>query len=269
MIQGTSEIDLPLWRRIWLHALGIMVIIFLIAPILIVIPMSFSASEYLDFPPRELSLRWYRNFFQSVEWMDAAWVSLRVGLATVLLATPMGIAAAYGLARLRGSAVQVLRALLIVPMIIPVIIIAIGVFYLYAWVGLINTLTGLILAHTVLAIPFVIIIVTAGLNSCDMTLERAAISLGANRFVAFTTVTLPLIRRSVFAAALVAFITSLDEIVVALFVSSGEKSTLSRRMFSFLRDQIDPTIAAISTLLVAVSVLVVLVVGMESRPNGR
>jgi putative spermidine/putrescine transport system permease protein len=269
MIHGTSEIDLPLWRRFWLHIVAWVVLAFLIAPILIVIPMSFSASEYLDFPPRQLSLRWYLNFFQSVEWMDAAWVSLRVGLATVLLATPIGVAAAYGLASLKGFAVQIVRALLIVPMIIPVIIIAIGVFYLYAAIGLINTLTGLILAHTVLAIPFVVIIVTAGLSSCDMTLERAAISLGANRFVAFMTVTLPLIRRSVFAAALVAFITSLDEIVVALFVSSGEKSTLSRRMFSFLRDQIDPTIAAISTLLVAVSVLVVVVLARQSRATAR
>jgi putative spermidine/putrescine transport system permease protein len=269
MIHGTSEIDLPLWRRIWLHIIACAILAFLIAPILIVIPMSFSASEYLDFPPRRFSLRWYDNFFHSVEWMDAAWVSLRVGVATVLLATPIGIAAAYGLLRLTGPLVQVLRALLVAPMIIPVIIIAIGVFYLYAVLGLINTLAGLILAHTVLAIPFVVIIVTAGLNSCDMTFERAAISLGANRFIAFMTVTLPLIRRSALAAALVSFITSLDEIVVALFVSSGEKSTLSRRMFSFLRDQIDPTIAAISTLLVAFSVLVVVVLGMRPRPAGR
>ena len=187
----------------------------------------------------------------------------------MLLATPIGIAAAYSLVLVKGSVVPMLRALLIAPMIIPVIIIAIGVFYLYALAGMMNTLTGLILAHTVLAIPFVMIIVTAALNSCDMTLEKAAISLGANRFIAFVTVTLPLIRRSVFAAALIAFITSLDEIVVALFISSGDKSTLSRRMFSFLRDQIDPTIAAISTLLVAVSVLVVIVLGMPSRPSAR
>lgn len=268
-MHGAIEVGVPGWRRAWLHAVGIAVIIFLVTPILIVVPMSFSDSQYLEFPPREPSLRWYRNFFQSVEWMDAAWVSIRVSLMTVALATPLGIAAAYGLYASQSRYVQALRAIMIVPMIIPVIIVAIGVFYLFAMIGLVNTIPGLVLAHTTLAIPFVLIIITAALARFDSDMEKAAISLGASRFHAFMTVTLPQIRQSVFAAGLIAFITSLDEVVIALFISLGETSTLTRLMFSFLRDQIDPTIAAISTMLICISTIVVLVYGLQSRSEQR
>lgn len=268
---GVFEIGAGHWKRLWLHLFGFLALLFLITPILIVIPMSFSDSQYLEFPPKGLSLKWYASYFQSAEWMDATWVSIRVSLFTVLLATPIGMAAAYGLNLMPGPWVQTIRSLILVPMVIPVIIIAIGVFYLYAWVGLVNTILGLVLAHTVLAIPFVMIIVMAGLKRFDMNLERAAISLGASRLVAFLTVTLPLLSRSVFAAALIAMITSLDEVVIALFVSLGESSTLTRRMFSFLRDQIDPTIAAISTILICISCLVAVIYGLQatSRSGAR
>lgn len=263
-MHGTFEIGVPVWRRLWLHAVGIGVILFLIVPVFIIIPMSFSSSQYFEFPPKDFSLRWYESYFHSVEWMEATWVSLRVAFFTMLLATPLGIAAAYGLTFTRHRAVPMLRAIVVAPMIIPVIIVAIGVFYLYARIGLVNTIFGLVLAHTVLAIPFVVIIVTAGLRRFDTALENAAMSLGANRFLAFVTVTLPSIRRSVFAAALIALITSLDEVVVALFISLGEKATLTRRMFASLRDQVDPTIAAISTLLICVSLVVVVFYSVQA-----
>jgi len=268
------EIDLPIWRRAWLFLAAGLVLVYLILPVVIVIPMSFSDSQLLTFPPQGFSLRWYRSFFESVEWMDATKISIQVGLLTVLLATPIGTAAAYGLSTLQSRWTMPLRGLILAPMIVPIIIVAIGIFYLYARVGLVATIPGLVLAHTMLAIPFVTIIVAAGLERFDCDLERAALSLGAGRVRAFFTVTLPQIRRSILSAALIAFITSLDEVVIAIFISLGERSTLTRRMFASLRDQIDPTIAAISTLLIAVSIVVVLLYTMfpaqsESRRRGR
>jgi len=260
-----SDTQVTHLRRLWLYVVGGLVMAFLIAPSLIVIPMSFSASEYLEFPPREWGFRWYENYFFSIEWRDATFVSLRVAFMTLLLATPIGTAAAYGLHvagfRLAGA----IRTLLLMPLMAPLILVAIGCFYLYARLGLNYTITGLVLAHTVLAIPFVMVTVTSGLRTYDMNQEMVARSLGASRLRAFLTITLPQIRFSVVAGALFAFIVSLDEIIVALFISGGENATLTRRMFNALRDQIDPTIAAISTCLIAVSVLALVIVNFFGR----
>ncbi|WP_137388941.1 ABC transporter permease [Rhodoligotrophos defluvii] len=257
-------------QRLWLYAYGIAVSIFLLAPIAIVIPISFSPGEFLEFPPSEFSLRWYRTFFSSPEWMSATWVSLKAATLTVLLATPLGVAAAYGLHVSESRLAKSVRPLLIVPLIVPVIIIAIGVFYLYARLALINTLTGLVLAHSVLALPFVFVVVGAGFQRYDMAQELVARSLGASRLKAFLTVTLPQIRPSVISAALFAFITSFDEVVIALFVSRGPSSTLTRKMFTSLRDQVSPTIAAISTILILVTLLtaaLILIAQLRQKPQ--
>lgn len=242
-------------RRLWLYGVAGLVMIFLMAPSLIVIPMSFSDARYLEFPPRAWGLRWYQNYFGSIEWMDATRVSLTAATLTMFLATPIGTAAAYALHVVRTRANQAIGVALLTPMMVPIILIAVAVFFLYAQVGLNNTIPGLVLAHTMLAIPFVFITVSAGLKSYDMSQEMVARSLGASRLKAFITVTLPQIRFSIISGALFAFIISLDEIVVALFISGGENATLTRRMFAALRDEIDPTIAAISTLLIAVSIM--------------
>lgn len=231
-----------------------LVLAFLVLPVLIVVPMSFSDSQYLEFPPREWSLRWYRTYLGTPEWMAATRTSLLAALLTTLLATPLGVAAAYGLRSAPGRLARTFRLLLVAPLIVPVIILAIGIFYLYVRLGLVNTMAGLVLAHTTLALPFVLVLVDAGLERIDLDQERVARSLGAPPWRAFLTVTLPQLQRSVVAAALLAFITSLDEVVVALFVAGGETATLTRRMFTGLRDQVDPTIAAISSLLILVSV---------------
>ena len=177
-------------------------------------------------------------------------MSVKVAVLTTIVATPVGTAAAYGLHvggfRLSG----VLRLLVLAPLLVPVILTAIGIFYLYARLGLNNTLVGLVLAHTMLALPFVVLSVAAGLRSYDMAQERVARSLGAHWFRAFRSVTLPQIRLPVLSGALLAFIASFDEVIVAFFISGGEMATLPRKMFSALRDQIEPTIAAISTILV-------------------
>lgn len=259
-------------RRLWLYLYCGLVMCFLIVPSLIVVPMSFSDSRYLEFPPREWGFRWYENYFGSVEWMDATRISLTAAVLTMLIATGIGTAAAYSLhvARFRGN--QAIRVSFLTPMMVPVILIAVGVFFLYAKVGLNNTIPGLVLAHTVLAIPFVLITVSAGLKTYDMNQEMVARSLGAPRLKAFLTVTLPQIKFSIVSGALFAFIISLDEVVVSLFISGGENATLTRRMFNALRDEIDPTIAAISTLLIAVSIILLVLTqvwGQRREPEYR
>ncbi|MCC6869814.1 MAG: ABC transporter permease [Burkholderiales bacterium] len=242
-------------RRLWLYAIAIVVLTFLVVPTLLVIPMSFSGSQYLEFPPREWSLRWYRNYFASRAWMQATATSFKAATLTALVATPLGTLAAYGLATSRFRAARALHVLLISPMIVPVILIGIAVFYVYVKIKLNNSLAGLVLAHSMLAVPLVLIVVTSALAQFDRNQEMVARSLGASRPYAFVTVTLPQIRFAVISGALLSFLTSFDEVIVALFVSGGANSTLTRNMFLALRDQIDPTIAAISTLMIVVTSL--------------
>lgn len=263
-----GPVPIPLYRRLWLYALVALVLVFLVAPVFIVIPISFSDSKFLEFPPRAWSLRWYEAYFSSTEWMDATRVSFTAAALTVLLATPLGVAAAYALHQARVSWVRMIHVTLLLPQMVPLILIGIGLFYLYIKLSLVNTLTGVVLAHTVLAVPFVVVTVLAGLQGFDMSQEMVARSLGASWPRAFFTVTLPQIRVSVISGAFFAFITSLDEVVVGLFVAGGENTVLTRRMFMSLRDQIDPTIAAISSLLILVSVTL-LVLGAVLAKSGR
>lgn len=263
----SAETSLPIShrQRLWLYALGGLVLLFLIAPSVIIVIMSFSGSTLLQFPPEQWSLRWYESYFGSVEWRDATVVSVKVAVMTMIVATPLGTAAAYainvGTLRMTGA----INALLTASLIIPVILIGIGTFFLYARIGLNNTLTGLVIAHTVQALPLVVLTVLSGLRSYDMNQEKVARSLGANRFSAFRRVTMPQIRFSIVSGALFAFITSFDEVVVSLFISGGETTTLTRRMFNALRDQIDPTIAAISTCLIVLSIVLLSAAQMFGR----
>lgn len=250
-----TETQITHGQRLWLYILSIIIMALLLAPTLIVIPMSFSDSQYLEFPPQEWSLRWYRHYFESADWMLATWTSLKTGVLTMLVATPAGVLAAYGLHTSRFALVRATFLLLITPMMIPVVLVAIGAFYAYVKLDILYTLTGLVLAHTVLALPLVVIVIGAALKSYDMSLENAARSLGAPRWKAFLTITLPQIRFAVVTSALLAFLTSFDEVVVAMFVSGGDNPTLTRNMFNSLRDQIDPTIASISTIMIGVTTL--------------
>ena len=231
-------------QRLWLYIVAGVIMVLLVAPTVIVVPMSFSASQYLEFPPREWSLRWYENYFGAPEWMQATATSLKAGVLTMLVATPIGTIAAYGLHVSGHWLARHLFILLVTPIMIPVILIAIGVFYALVQFKLVNSLSGLVVAHSILALPLVLIIVGAALKSYDFNQELAARSLGASRLKAFLTVTLPQIRFSVITAALLSFLTSFDEVIVAMFVSGGDNSTLTRNMFNALRDQIVPTIAA-------------------------
>ena len=250
-----SETQITHRDRLWLYALAAIVLAFLVVPTLSVVPMSFSGSQYLEFPPRQWSLRWYENYFASTAWMQATTTSFKAGFLTMLVATPLGTLAAYGLFVSRFRWAQLIYVMLITPIIVPVILVAIAVFYVYVQLKLVNSLTGIVLGHSMLAVPLVMMIVTSALKSYDMNQEMAARSLGASRRKAFLTVTLPQIRFAVITSALLSFLTSFDEVILAMFVSGGANSTLTRNMFNALRDQIDPTIAAISTVMILVTTI--------------
>jgi putative spermidine/putrescine transport system permease protein len=253
--RAATETQITHGRRLWLYVVVGLIFLFLIAPSILVVPLSFSDSRYLQFPPPGWSTRWYQAYFGSLEWREATYVSFAAAILTMIVSTALGTLAAYGLHMLRGTLSKAAYAVFTLPLIIPGILIAIGIFLFYAQLGLNNTLTGIVLAHSVVAIPLVVITVASSLKSYDMNQEMVARSLGASRPWAFLTVTLPQIKISVISGALLAFITSLDEVVISLFIAGGDKATLTKRMFNALRDEIDPTIASISTLLIVISVL--------------
>ncbi|MFK7892569.1 MAG: ABC transporter permease [Granulosicoccus sp.] len=256
--RSASETQVTHAQRLWLYVFSLVMMVLLVTPTLIVIPMSFSDSQYLEFPPEKWSLRWYRHYFGSREWMAATRASFNAATLTMLVATPVGVIAAYGLHTSRLRSVKVIFTLLIAPMMVPLILIAVGAFYVYAKMNILYTLTGMVIAHTILALPLVIIVTGSALKSYDMNQELAARSLGASRFQAFFNITLPQIRFAVVTSALLAFLTSFYEVVVAMFISGGDNATLTRNMFNALRDQIDPTIAAISTVMIVVTTLLML-----------
>tara|TARA_R100000935_G_scaffold34222_1_gene54841 strand:- start:1993 stop:2598 length:606 start_codon:yes stop_codon:yes gene_type:complete len=192
--------------------------------------------------------------------MQAARTSFQTAFLTMIVATPIGVLAAYGLHSSRFAFVRVAFVLMITPMMVPLVLVAIGAFYAYVKLNLLYTITGLVLAHTVLALPLVVIVTGSALKGYDMSQEQAARSLGAPRWKAFLTVTLPQIRFAVVTSALLAFLTSFDEVVVAMFISGGDNPTLTRNMFNALRDQIDPTIAAISTIMILVTTVMMVLV---------
>jgi putative spermidine/putrescine transport system permease protein len=256
-------------RRWWLALVAGLVILFLLAPVFVVVPMSFSDANYLEFPPHTWSLRWYRAFFQSSEWMAAARTSLSAAACTVLLATPIGFLAAYAIRHLRAGIGNLVYGILLLPQVAPVILLAIGVFFLYIRLHLVDSFAGIVIAHTALAVPFVVTTVAAGLKGFDRNLDFAARSLGATRTRAVIDVLLPQIRLSLIAGAVFAFVTSLDEVVIGLFIAGGSNTVLTRKMFLALRDQIDPTIAAISTLLITVSAIAVGIFTLVSQRDAR
>ena len=258
--QSASDTQVSHGDRLWLYVVAAIVMLLLVIPTFIVIPMSFSDSQYLEFPPSHWSVRWYDEYFGSSKWMRATVTSLQIGVLTMLVATPLGTAAAYALFVSGHRAARAVFMLLITPMIVPVILIAIGTFYAFGRVGLNNTITGLVVAHTTLAAPLVMIVITAALRTYDLNQELVARSLGATRLRAFFSITLPQIKFSVLTAALLSFLTSFDEVIVAIFVSGGSNATLTKHMFAALRDYIDPTIAAISTIMVLISSVLLLAV---------
>ena len=275
--KNVSETQIRLKNRLWLYIFSFITLFLLIVPSLVVIPMSFSASQYLEFPPREWSLRWYENYFFSWkvengfnDWMAATWTSIKVAVLTIFVAVPIGTMAAYGLVNSSSRISKILFPIFISPMMVPIILVAIGLFYFFVQFKLVGSVLGLVIGHSLVALPLVLIIVFSALKNYDMNQEKVARSLGASRFRAFREITLPQIKFSIISASLIAFLTSFDEIIISLFVAGGDNSTITRSMFLALRDQIDPTIAAISTILIIISsglLIIVQLLGNKKDQN--
>jgi putative spermidine/putrescine transport system permease protein len=256
------------WRcTLW--AICILVLGFLILPLLIIVPLSFSSGTFLTFPLPGLSLRWYQEFFTSAPWQLSLRNSLIVASATTALATVLGTLAALGLTRARLPGQTLLMGLIVSPMVVPLVIVAVGVYFAYAPFGLTSSLLGLTLAHTALAAPFVVITVSATLQGFDPNQARAGASLGASPVVVFRRIILPLILPGVISGALFAFVTSFDEVVVALFVTGPAERTLPRQMFNGIRENISPVIAAAATFVILISVLLLCVLELLRRRNER
>ena len=246
-----------------------LVLAFLVMPILAIVPLSFNSSSFLSYPVAGFSLRWYGELVGSSGWSSALRNSVLVASATTALATPLGTLAALGLTRLSSALKPLLIALLLAPMFVPVIIVAVASYFLYADLGLAHSFVGLVLGHTVLATPFVVLVVHASLQGFDATLLRAGASLGAPPVTVVRTVLLPMIAPGMFAAAIFAFTTSFDEIVVAMLLAGVEQKTLPLKMFEGVRDHISPAITAAATLLVLTSILLLGVVEGLRRQRAR
>lgn len=228
---------------------GIAVVTFITAPLLIVVPMSLSSAPTLQFPPPSLSLQHYRSYFASEAWIGATVNSITIALAVTVLTMALVIPASFAMVRHRFGGKGLANVLLMMPMAVPHIVIAIGYYSYLGAIGLVHSKLGVILAHTALSVPIAFLVLTANLKGFDRTLERAARSLGATPVQMFWHVTLPILRPGIVVSALFAFIQSFDETVVAIFISGRAAETLPRKMFDSIRQEADPVIAVISTLL--------------------
>ncbi len=235
--------------RVALWTASIFIGLWLVAPTLIVIPMSFNEQRSLAFPPKGFSLRWFENFFNDPQWFGGLLNSIQIALLTAVLATVLGTLAAYGLSKVRGFKETFGRNLLVLPMIVPAVIFGVGLYGLFLRTGLVGTLPGFLLAHTVLAVPYVVVTVGSTLAAYDVALERAAWVCGANKLRAFVGVTVPMLMPGILSGAFFAFITSFDEVVVSMFISSPYLQTLPVKMFAGMQREVDPTIAAAATLI--------------------
>lgn len=246
-----------------------LVAVFLIGPILIIIPVAFSSSPYVEFPPPGFSLRWFEEFFTSRDWMRATGVSFRVAISTVVLSVVLGTLASLGIQKLRGRLRLGVAGLMGVPLMVPSIAYALGLYLFYVKFAMNGSILGLVLAHTALAIPYVVVTVTAPLSTLSSNQEHAARSLGAHPIVAFFTVVLPLIYPGVLAGALFAFLTSFDEVIVSIFVSGIRTRTLPVLMWESVENDLDPTIAAVAVLLTAMTLLSLAIVQLVQRLTSK
>ncbi len=242
-----------------LRALCVAVLVYLLLPILAVMPLSFSNSSFLAYPIPGWSLKWYENLFHAPEWGRAAKNSFIVAPAATLIATTLGTMAAVGMSRANFPFKGALMGLLIAPMVVPIVVVGVSTYIFFANIGMADSYLALILVHAALGAPFVLTTVLATLQGFNHNLVRASLSLGAGPLQTFFRVTLPVIAPGVISGALFAFTTSFDEVVVTLFLAGADQSTLPRQMFAGIRENINPTIAAVATLLILFTTSLLLV----------
>jgi putative spermidine/putrescine transport system permease protein len=235
----------------FLRWLGIAVVIFIAAPLVIVIPMSFSNAQSLQFPPPSYWLGYYQTYFTDWSWLRPTWNSILIATATTVLTMVLVVPATFALVRHRFRGKGIADLMMLMPLAVPHIVMAVGYYSYFGAVGIVHTHLGVILAHTCLSVPIAFLVLSANLKGFDRTLERAALSLGASPTRTFIHITLPILRPGLVISALFAFIQSFDETVVAIFISGRDAETLPRKMFDSIRQEADPVIAVISTLLFA------------------
>jgi len=238
-----------------LYVIGTIILVFLIMPTLIIAPMSLSPGQYIEFPPRALSTRWYVAYFADSSWIDATLFSVQIASMTTLASATIGVMASLALVRGRVPARDTVMALLLAPLIVPHVIVAIAVYFQFAPLGLIGTRFGFVLIHTALAVPYVVLVVTAALQRLPSSYEMAGLNLGASRLQCFRHITLPLILPAIIAGSIFAFLASFDETVVSFFISGVEHKTITRKLMEDIEFNLSPLIAAASMIFVVATVL--------------
>jgi ABC-type spermidine/putrescine transport system permease subunit II len=260
-----SEATHSLRRQpLWLTILGLLTLLFMCLPVMIVVPMSFSSAQSLEFPPPGLSLRWYTAFFGNEVWAQAGANSLLLATLASTIALILGTLAAYGLVRGVFPGKAVIEANFMAPMIVPSIITAVALFIVFAKLRILGTFFGLVLGHTILVIPYVVLIMQVAIRAFDVRIEHVAATLGASRMLILCKIVLPNLLPSAAAAWIFAFVISFDEVVVTLFLA-GTNMTIPKRMFNELIMQINPTITAVATLLIGFNILALVLILALSR----
>lgn len=262
------HINWPLW------VVSVSAIIFLIAPVLLLIPMSLGSAEIIEFPPSKIGIDQYRKFFSHPAWQTAVLNSLQVSVGTSIVSTTIGLLASLALVWGRFKGKGIINAFIISPMIVPLIVMALAFYISLSKFGMLGTKLGLILAYTPLTLPFSVLPISATLRGFDRSLENAALNLGANRFQTFLRITFPIIRPGILTGAIFAFMIAFDEVVIALFICGSTAVTLPKKMWDVIRYEIEPMLPAISTLLLLLAALILVLIGvlqkrMASRMTAR
>ncbi|WP_199252706.1 ABC transporter permease [Chachezhania sediminis] len=255
--------------KLLMNAYVALILAFLILPILIILPMAFSDTDYLTFPPQGFTLHWFGDYFGNSRWMKATGFSLKIAALTAVITAAIATAATYALVRGAGRLGALFQGFLIMPIVVPHIALAVALYLFFQRTGLANTVAGYVMAHSVIAMPFAVFTIAAAMSAVDPTLEDAAMSCGASRFSAFRLVTLPLILPNVLSGGLFAFILSFDEPVITFFLAGIRQKTLPRMMFDNIEQSLTPTIPAIAVLLTAMAVLVLVAAGLLRRVEAR
>ena len=254
-----------LYGKIVFYIVCALILLFLILPIFVVIPLSFTADRYWTFPPSGFSLRWWHEFFSNVKWTSAMVTSLKVAIVATIISTVLGTGASFTLVRGKFRGKNLILSIILLPQIIPFIIVAISLYFFFAELHLIGNWIIVALGHAVLALPIVVVIISTTLKGFDRTVEYAAMNLGANRLRTYLRITFPMIRPGILVSALFAFMTSFDELLIALFLGGERAATIPKRMWEGLRYEINPTIAVVASMLIIFSVAMLFLVEILRR----
>ncbi|BCH67054.1 polyamine ABC transporter permease [Agrobacterium vitis] len=256
--------SLGTWKWILL-VITLLTAAFLLLPILFIAALSFGSSQWLIFPPPAWTTKWYGQLFADPRWLDAAWTSFRIAVIVTILSVLIGLCASFGLVRGRFLGRDALRALFMTPMILPVVVLAVALYAFFLRIGLNGTTLGFVIAHLVVALPFSILALTNALEGFDKSIEDAAVLCGASPLKARLLITLPCIGHGLFSAAVFSFLTSWDEVVLAIFMASPTLQTLPVKIWATLRQDLTPVIAAASTLLIAVTIALMLITALVRK----